>query len=1270
MSDAMQWLDSCGELLWNVFLWDVAWKGTLLLAAAWIADRLWLRRRLLGADVLWTATLLGLLALPLGAAALPQMTLPIWQAPAVVEVPHEEAVSSPAAPIALDDVPLIDESNWRGAANEATATVRVEDPNPATAKPFPWPSWGATAAAVYLLGSGALLGRLAWGMSSMMRLIRRATPVGEKASEEIWLSVLATRQEQLGVRRNVQLLSSEETAIPFTAGWRSPTIVVPADIAALADEATIDATLLHELTHIARGDYPVHLAGKVVEALYWWNPLAWLAAARLSSVRESICDGYCCWRMGDGQRYGDVLLALAGRLTQRRLDGVGLAMARGSRLGKRLEALTAITIPQPIMRGRRRWGMTLLAIAVSFLSTGVTLGTEKPENVTLADVVARVTEVEDLIETLAGSFHFQFENSYPTAQVTKREYGQQEREEIITNRSAVTTGERLAAFEWQRGERERMESEGSSVTTIDGVEKRSNRSEQISVFDGTNGWWCTTPLDEHGKPLEREGQKIVYNARGFLRPELLPVSCTLSIGPERLSKLLAHKNAKIIRTATVANRPTLVIEADPIISETEGRYGIRLWIDVERGVAVRREAWVGTTEAAQPAPLVVVECSDYQEAAPGIWLPMKIEKRSNSQSLDAEEPEQFDSGRQPHISNDLVEMRQWKVNVKIPLERFTENFPSDAKLLQAPTPPPAPTLTPAPTIDSSNQTRSAETPPNSHRLKVIIVDEAGRPIEGARVRQTLTHIPAALKRSKITKYGDYRTDAAGEATLTCEEKSTYLYVLASHPERVPLHAIWQREPQSTHGPLPEELRFTLKAGTTIGGVVRDEAGNPIAGAKVEIFNLLSSMPTPAGPTAAVQPAPPSPNNAAGATPTQPTAQARIVRPTSLPWLAEGETAILTDDEGRWQATNIPSDEELTLSNKRPRPMMAVPSNEMVLPLRLRISHERFETHDDSRQFTSPDASPKYRNDVAYQAPKGAPALLELRSEEAVVVLRAKSEAGREVSGDGKVGTNAAATTGRPVDVKLNPAPPKLAYLAWHNESSKMAGKDFPAWDLQGKALRNVPVSLLRASRSKLLFERQPNDNAHPLILGFDDSAESPPRHVMVTLLTLGRRQPAHSYGDGSRDGGLRYSVIAPVHPYNWLDRVDLRISYPIESQQTTKEISLLSEEPIEFSDDVRWTGRLEPDGRFASVLTHPMPQGEDEIGADGYVAEVFTKDEPYLRMVAAQVRDVDGHRDDIRWYEGLLPADIVRVRVTRHRHATSMIEDVPIRRDLLPQQTP
>lgn len=1267
MNDAMPWLDSRGEFLGSFFLWNVAWKGTLLLAAAWAIDRLWLRRRLLGADVLWTATLLGLLALPLGAAALPRMTLPIWPAPAAVDAPyqdasHQDALSFPVAPIALENVPISDEAN-SAAANEATAIVQVNDSRPTTTAAFSWPSWSATVAAVYLLGSEAFLARLAWGIASVSRLIRRATPLREKA----WLNTLTARQEQLGVGRSVILLASKETAVPFTAGWRRPAIVVPADIAASADEATIDATLLHELTHIARGDYPVHLAGKVVEALYWWNPLAWLATARLSVVRESICDGYCCWRMGDGQRYGDVLLALAGRLTRRPVGGVGLAMARGSRLGKRLEALTAITVPQPIIRGRRRWGMTLLASAISFLSAGVTLGTEQPVETTLADVIARMTEVENSIETLAGSFHCHTEYSYQNAEVTTHRNTQQEREEITTNRRIVSTGDRLAAFEWQRDGRERMESESSFVTTIDGIDKQSKRSKQISIFDGTDGWWCTTPLDEHGKPRQREGKKI-DSADDLLRQDLVPVLCLFSQKSLRLNQMLAYENAKIVRTETVADRPTLVIEVDQFTTELKERHGIRFWIDMERGVAVRLEIWVGMKEAARTAPVIVVECSDYQEAAPGIWLPMKIEKRSNSQSLDAEEPDQFDSERQPHVSKDLIEMRQWKVNVPIPPERFTEKFPSDAKLLQAPTPAPAPTPMPNPAIDSGKQTRSTEPPPNSHQLKVIVVDEAGRPIEGARVRQTLTHLPAAPKRSKITKYGDYRTNAAGEATLTCEENSVYLYVLASHPERVPLHAIWQRELQPANGPLPEELRFTLKKGTTIGGVVRDETGNPIAGAKVEIYNLFYAMPASAAQVATLQPAAPSPIKATETTPSQPAPQARNVRPTSLPWLAEGETAILTDDEGRWQATNIPSDEELTLSNKWPRPMTAVPTSETALPLRLRISHRRFATHDDSTQFTSFDARPKYVNDVAYQAPKGAPSLLELRSEEAVVVLKAKSEATLDVSGDGQVGKNAAVTTGQPVEVKLNPAPPKLAYLAWHNESSKLAGKDFPAWDLQGQALRNVPVSLLRSSVSKLLLKPEPNDSAHPLILGFDDSGESPPRHVMVTLLTFGRRQPAHSYGVlDEPDGGLRYSMIAPVHPYDWLDRVDLKISYPIESQQTTNEISQLSEEPIEVSDDVRWTGRLEPDGRFASILTHPMPQVKDEVGADSYAAEISTKDGPYLRMVAAQVRDVDGRRDDIRWYEGLSPDDIVRLKVTRQRHATATIKDVPIRRDLLPR---
>ena len=52
------------------------------------------------------------------------------------------------------------------------------------------------------------------------------------------------------------------------------------------------------------------------------------------------------------------------------------------------------------------------------------------------------------------------------------------------------------------------------------------------------------------------------------------------------------------------------------------------------------------------------------------------------------------------------------------------------------------------------------------------------------------------------------------------------------PKRVPIHILWDDERHPLKLPAEKELRF--EPGTTIGGIVTDEAGGPIAGATVEV----------------------------------------------------------------------------------------------------------------------------------------------------------------------------------------------------------------------------------------------------------------------------------------------------------------------------------------------------------------------------------------------------------------------------------------------------
>lgn len=73
---------------------------------------------------------------------------------------------------------------------------------------------------------------------------------------------------------------------PFTLGLLRPRIYLPADLQGEARRAV----LLHERTHIRRGDCLTKPLYYLVVCLHWWNPLAWLAFAQFEHAMETACD--------------------------------------------------------------------------------------------------------------------------------------------------------------------------------------------------------------------------------------------------------------------------------------------------------------------------------------------------------------------------------------------------------------------------------------------------------------------------------------------------------------------------------------------------------------------------------------------------------------------------------------------------------------------------------------------------------------------------------------------------------------------------------------------------------------------------------------------------------------------------------------------------------------------------------------------------------------------------------------------------------------------
>lgn len=94
---------------------------------------------------------------------------------------------------------------------------------------------------------------------------------------------------QLGIRKTVELRCSANVPAPFTKGFRKPVIYLPRT--ALDWNANqLHHVLCHELAHIQRKDIVIITIQNILNVLYFFHPLVWIANHQLNFQREKICD--------------------------------------------------------------------------------------------------------------------------------------------------------------------------------------------------------------------------------------------------------------------------------------------------------------------------------------------------------------------------------------------------------------------------------------------------------------------------------------------------------------------------------------------------------------------------------------------------------------------------------------------------------------------------------------------------------------------------------------------------------------------------------------------------------------------------------------------------------------------------------------------------------------------------------------------------------------------------------------------------------------------
>lgn len=130
---------------------------------------------------------------------------------------------------------------------------------------------------------------------------------------------------------------AQEDCGPMTWGIFRPVILLPGE-AETWPHSRLEAVLLHELAHVRRRDSLTQLASLAVCALYWPNPLVWLAAARLRREAETAADDAVLVAGVRPSDYAGELLQIASEFRVQRLS-LPLAMAAPSALEARVKSV-------------------------------------------------------------------------------------------------------------------------------------------------------------------------------------------------------------------------------------------------------------------------------------------------------------------------------------------------------------------------------------------------------------------------------------------------------------------------------------------------------------------------------------------------------------------------------------------------------------------------------------------------------------------------------------------------------------------------------------------------------------------------------------------------------------------------------------------------------------------------------------------------------------------------------------------------------------------
>lgn len=374
-------------------LMDAALKGAILVLVAAGAAYLLRKRSASSRHAVWTAAVVGHLAIPALVLILPAWRMPVlpavsWIQPASApptvisssdrpssasgatitpKSAAEPAVSSPATVPSVSANRITPGRQGRaelpGIASQGEKAGGLVPPTPATNRaPL---AFIPILAMIWFVGALLVLLRLAIGTWRVNQLSRE----GVRVEDGMWLSLAQRLANRLGVTRPLILLRGERLAVPVTWGIVYPAVLLPQDADTWTEERR-RFVLVHEMAHVKRFDALTQLLAQLALAVFWFDPLVWVAAHQMRMEREHACDDYVLRDGTAPSLYAGELLEMVRSIGTPTHDRAApafaaLAMARRSEFEGRM---LAILDPRLDRKSLQKRGTLMTAVIVALLT--------------------------------------------------------------------------------------------------------------------------------------------------------------------------------------------------------------------------------------------------------------------------------------------------------------------------------------------------------------------------------------------------------------------------------------------------------------------------------------------------------------------------------------------------------------------------------------------------------------------------------------------------------------------------------------------------------------------------------------------------------------------------------------------------------------------------------------------------------------------------------------------------------------------------------------